>query len=78
MESEGASEITQIVKDHQGNMGCRLTGQLEVYKAPGHIRVYLESSMYSQLADAGYLVDMSHRIDSLQFGEDSDELRDMK
>lgn len=49
-----------------------------MYKAPGHIRVYLDSSIYSQLSGAGYQVDMSHRIENLQFGEDSDELRDMK
>jgi hypothetical protein len=40
------TDITRVVKDLESNMGCRLTGQLEVYKSPGFLRVYLDATLY--------------------------------
>ena len=66
--------ISQLNK----NQGCKVTGTIEVYKVPGNIRFYFDREALTQLSASGYNLDTSHQFLNLHFGEDSEEIRDLK
>ncbi|TNV77167.1 hypothetical protein FGO68_gene597 [Halteria grandinella] len=49
------------------NTGCLLEGYIEVYKAPGSIKIFTTEP-----------VDFSHRIKALQYGHESEEIISLK
>ena len=60
------------------NQGCKVVGTIEVYKVPGNLRFYFDKETITQLLTSGYNLDTSHQLKNLHFGEDSEEIRDLK
>lgn len=66
---------TAVANSQQCSGGCRLSGQIEVPKSKGEIRVSLVNSLASNAtrwqtpADAAAMLNMSHFVSTMEFGE---------
>ena len=73
--------MEEVVKHFVEGYGCKFFGTLEIDRVPGHFRISF-SGKHLQMAE--YLLinygsfDFTHRINRLQFGEDSEELVELK
>jgi hypothetical protein len=45
---------------------------------PGHLRFHFDQEVTNKLLQSGYQLDTSHRFQNLFYGEDTEEVRDLK
>jgi hypothetical protein len=72
--TETGQDFNKTLKAMEERLGCRLSGKLEIYKAPGYIKIYLQNILVNYLLQqANKQVDLSHRINKLRYGTQFEE-----
>ena len=73
-------QVTEILEQMNSNIGCRVSGTVEIAKVPGHFQFTTNrnKALSEALRANNYPVIFSHAIRKLRFGDETEEVGHLK